>query len=88
MGEGYPEREIPKGLGWVEFYCHGCKRINNFYFQWPALRANIITKCPNNGRQLHSMFSMTKSVSAVKPKGLIANKNWVCYTLEKDLWAV
>lgn len=32
MGEGYPEREIPKGMGWVHFFCHGCKRDYNFYF--------------------------------------------------------
>lgn len=33
MGEPYPEREIPNNMGWVEFYCHGCKRVYNFYFQ-------------------------------------------------------
>lgn len=33
MGEGYPEREIPNQMGWVSFYCHGCKRDYNFYFQ-------------------------------------------------------
>lgn len=33
MGAGYPAKELPKGLGWVQFYCHGCKRIYNFYFQ-------------------------------------------------------
>jgi hypothetical protein len=33
MGEGYPKREIPNGMGWVKFFCHGCKRDYNFYFQ-------------------------------------------------------
>lgn len=32
-GEGYPDKEIPNGMGWVNFYCHGCKRDYNFYFQ-------------------------------------------------------
>lgn len=31
MGEGYPEKEIPNGMGWINFYCHGCKREINFY---------------------------------------------------------
>lgn len=33
MGEGYPAKEIPKGMGWLEFYCRGCKRMYNFYLQ-------------------------------------------------------
>jgi len=33
MGEGYPAREIPDHMGWIEFYCHGCKRNYNFYLQ-------------------------------------------------------
>lgn len=33
MGEGYPVREIPKGMGWVQLYCKGCKRFYNMWLQ-------------------------------------------------------
>ena len=31
MGEGFPEREIPNDMGWIRFFCQGCKRNYNFY---------------------------------------------------------
>jgi hypothetical protein len=33
MGAPYPAKEIPNGMGWVKFYCQGCHRDYNFYFQ-------------------------------------------------------
>jgi len=33
MGEAYPPREIPKGMGWIQYYCKGCKRFYNLYLQ-------------------------------------------------------
>lgn len=33
VGEAYPAKEIPKGMGWIEIKCHGCEYIYNFYWQ-------------------------------------------------------
>lgn len=35
MGEGYPEKEIPNGMGWIQVPCRGqnCKRTYNLYLQ-------------------------------------------------------
>lgn len=33
LGDAYPSRQIPKGMGLVEVKCHGCEYKYNFYFQ-------------------------------------------------------
>jgi len=33
QGEGYPESDIPRNMGFVEKKCHGCETKYTFYFQ-------------------------------------------------------
>lgn len=33
IGEGYPERQIPKGMGLIEHKCRGCSQVYNLYFE-------------------------------------------------------
>lgn len=33
QGEGYPEREIPRGMGMAEIKCSGCPSKYTFYYQ-------------------------------------------------------
>ena len=33
MGTGYPEREIPKNMGFIEHKCKGCEMVYSLYFQ-------------------------------------------------------
>jgi hypothetical protein len=33
LGDGYPEKEIPKNMGMVEIKCRGCEYKYSFYFQ-------------------------------------------------------
>lgn len=33
MGEGYPEKEIPKGMGLLEHKCRGCQYVYTLYWQ-------------------------------------------------------
>lgn len=33
FGAGYPVREIPLGMGWVQHKCKNCQMMYNFYWQ-------------------------------------------------------
>lgn len=33
MGEGYPARLIPLGMGWVSIKCRRCEMLYNLYYQ-------------------------------------------------------
>ena len=33
MGDNYPEKEIPKGMGFLEHKCKGCQMIYSMYWQ-------------------------------------------------------
>jgi hypothetical protein len=33
MGDIYPPREIPRGMGWVSHKCHSCHVMINLYYQ-------------------------------------------------------
>lgn len=33
LGNAYPGKEIPKGMGALEFKCRGCEYVYTFYWQ-------------------------------------------------------
>lgn len=33
MGNDYPTRDIPKGMGFIKHKCRGCMHVYTFYFQ-------------------------------------------------------